>query len=160
MAEQHAQGTATVLGWIDVALALGMPGKPYAGYGCLTGQGNGQGGREHGQKADQLPGYRMIDDTPRPRPRRRGVGRPAGLAPRARGDRPTSCSTPSEPTTARRRCSSTAPTSWSAHPTPPGSPAPGGPSTCIVVCDIVMSETAALADVVLPVTHWAEETAP
>ena len=40
----------------------GMPGKPCAGYGCLTGQGNGQGGREHGQKADQLPGYRMIDD--------------------------------------------------------------------------------------------------
>ena len=61
-AEQHSQGTATVLAWINVALALGMPGTPYAGYGCLTGQGNGQGGREHGQKADQLPGYRMIDD--------------------------------------------------------------------------------------------------
>src|SRR6478735_5704266 len=61
-AEQHAQGTDTVLAWIDVALALGMPGRPHAGYGCLTGQGNGQGGREHGQKADQLPGYRMIDD--------------------------------------------------------------------------------------------------
>ena len=61
-AEQHAQGTATVLGWINVALALGMCGRPFAGYGCLTGQGNGQGGREHGQKADQLPGYRMIDD--------------------------------------------------------------------------------------------------
>jgi assimilatory nitrate reductase catalytic subunit len=28
----------------------------------------------------------------------------------------------------------------------------------LVVCDIVMSETAALADVVLPVTQWAEET--
>ena len=40
----------------------GMPGRTHAGYGCLTGQGNGQGGREHGQKADQLPGYRMIDD--------------------------------------------------------------------------------------------------
>jgi assimilatory nitrate reductase catalytic subunit len=37
-------------------------GKPYCGYGCLTGQGNGQGGREHGQKADQLPGYRKIDN--------------------------------------------------------------------------------------------------
>ncbi|THV08729.1 nitrite reductase, partial [Nocardioides caeni] len=61
-AEQHAQGTATVVAWINVALALGMPGRPFAGYGCLTGQGNGQGGREHGQKADQLPGYRMIDD--------------------------------------------------------------------------------------------------
>ena len=28
----------------------------------LTGQGNGQGGREMGQKASQLPGYRHIDD--------------------------------------------------------------------------------------------------
>ena len=28
----------------------------------MTGQGNGQGGREHGQKADQLPGYRMLAD--------------------------------------------------------------------------------------------------
>ena len=40
----------------------GLPGRPGSGYGCLTGQGNGQGGREHGQKADQLPGYRQIDD--------------------------------------------------------------------------------------------------
>ena len=61
-AEQHSTGSDTVLAWINVALALGMPGTPGAGYGCLTGQGNGQGGREHGQKADQLPGYRMIDD--------------------------------------------------------------------------------------------------
>jgi assimilatory nitrate reductase catalytic subunit len=28
----------------------------------------------------------------------------------------------------------------------------------LVVCDVVLSETAALADVVLPVTQWAEET--
>ena len=27
----------------------------------ITGQGNGQGGREMGQKANQLPGYRHID---------------------------------------------------------------------------------------------------
>jgi assimilatory nitrate reductase catalytic subunit len=43
-------------------LALGKVGRPASGYGCLTGQGTGQGGREHGQKADQLPGYRMIED--------------------------------------------------------------------------------------------------
>jgi assimilatory nitrate reductase catalytic subunit len=60
--EQQAQGSDTVLAWINIALALGMQGKEHAGYGCLTGQGNGQGGREHGQKSDQLPGYRMIDD--------------------------------------------------------------------------------------------------
>ncbi len=60
--EQHTEGTATVTAAINLALALGLPGRPASGYGCLTGQGNGQGGREHGQKSDQLPGYRMIDD--------------------------------------------------------------------------------------------------
>ncbi|MGH7185151.1 MAG: molybdopterin oxidoreductase family protein, partial [Pseudomonadota bacterium] len=61
-AEQHAQGVNNVLAYINLTLALGLVGKPFSGYGCLTGQGNGQGGREHGQKADQLPGYRRIDD--------------------------------------------------------------------------------------------------
>jgi nitrate ABC transporter ATP-binding subunit len=60
--EQQAQGVNNTLAYINIALALGMVGKPNSGYGCLTGQGNGQGGREHGQKADQLPGYRRIDD--------------------------------------------------------------------------------------------------
>jgi len=60
--EQHAQGTDAVQALINLALALGLPGRPLSGYGSLTGQGNGQGGREHGQKADQLPGYRRIDD--------------------------------------------------------------------------------------------------
>ena len=61
-AEQQAQGVNNTLSFINIALALGLVGKPNSGYGCLTGQGNGQGGREHGQKADQLPGYRKIDD--------------------------------------------------------------------------------------------------
>ena len=60
--EQQAQGVNNVRSFINVALALGLIGTPNSGYGCLTGQGNGQGGREHGQKADQLPGYRRIDD--------------------------------------------------------------------------------------------------
>ncbi|MEK7873394.1 MAG: molybdopterin oxidoreductase family protein, partial [Chloroflexota bacterium] len=61
-AEQQAQGVNNVLAYINIALGLGLVGGPFSGYGCLTGQGNGQGGREHGQKADQLPGYRKIDD--------------------------------------------------------------------------------------------------
>jgi assimilatory nitrate reductase catalytic subunit len=60
--EQQAHGVTNALSFIDVALALGLVGRRGSGYGCLTGQGNGQGGREHGQKADQLPGYRRIDD--------------------------------------------------------------------------------------------------
>ena len=61
-AEQQAQGVNNVSACINLALALGLPGRANSGYGCITGQGNGQGGREHGQKADQLPGYRRIDD--------------------------------------------------------------------------------------------------
>ena len=60
--EQQSHGVDNVLAYINLVLALGKAGKPCCGYGCLTGQGNGQGGREHGQKADQLPGYRRIDD--------------------------------------------------------------------------------------------------
>ena len=61
-AEQHSTGTETAHAFINLALALGLPGKPGSGYGTITGQGNGQGGREHGQKADQLPGYRKLAD--------------------------------------------------------------------------------------------------
>jgi assimilatory nitrate reductase catalytic subunit len=60
--EQQSHGVDNALAFINLALALGKSGKPHCGYGCLTGQGNGQGGREHGQKADQLPGYRRLDN--------------------------------------------------------------------------------------------------
>ncbi|MBO0728740.1 MAG: nitrite reductase small subunit NirD [Acidimicrobiaceae bacterium] len=60
--EQQSRGADTVSALINLMLALGRPGRPASGFGCLTGQANGQGGREHGQKADQLPGYRSITD--------------------------------------------------------------------------------------------------
>ena len=60
--EQQSKGVDGVLAFTNLMLALGKVGRAASGYGCLTGQGNGQGGREHGQKADQLPGYRMITD--------------------------------------------------------------------------------------------------
>lgn len=156
-AEQHATGTDTVLAWINLALALGAPGTPYAGYGCLTGQGNGQGGREHGQKADQLPGYRSIEDPVA----REHVARVWEVAP--------------ESLPAKGR---------SAHELLTALGTPDGPKALLVfgsnivvsapnsdrisdrldaldllvVADFVMSETAARADVVLPVTQWAEES--
>ena len=62
-AEQQSQGVNNTLAYINIALALGLVGKPGSGYGSITGQGNGQGSREHGQKSDQLPGYRRIDNA-------------------------------------------------------------------------------------------------
>ncbi|KQY55389.1 MULTISPECIES: molybdopterin oxidoreductase family protein [unclassified Nocardioides] len=156
-AEQHASGSDTVLGWINVALALGMCGKEYAGYGCLTGQGNGQGGREHGQKADQLPGYRMIDDLEA----RAHVASVWGIDPD---------SLPGKGKSAYELLSSLGePDGVKALLVFGSNIVVSAPNASfvsqrldaldlLVVADIVLSETAARADVVLPVTQWAEET--
>ncbi|WP_375605142.1 molybdopterin oxidoreductase family protein [Flavobacterium davisii] len=60
--EHHSKGVDNVLGCINLVLATGRIGKPYCGYTTITGQGNGQGGREHGHKCDQLPGNRDIEN--------------------------------------------------------------------------------------------------
>jgi assimilatory nitrate reductase catalytic subunit len=43
-----------------MVLASGRIGRENCGYATITGQANGQGGREHGQKCDQLPGARDL----------------------------------------------------------------------------------------------------
>jgi assimilatory nitrate reductase catalytic subunit len=154
--EQHVDGTDTATAAINLALVLGLVGRPGSGYGTLTGQGNGQGGREHGQKSDQLPGYRKIAD-----PEHRaavaavwgvdpdvlpGPGVPAvellGMLGRPGGVRALlvhgSNVVVSGPDAGAIRDGLRA-------------------LDLLVVSDFVLSETAELADVVLPVTQWAEE---
>jgi assimilatory nitrate reductase catalytic subunit len=58
--EQQSKGTENVLAAINLGLATGKFGRPGCGVSTITGQGNGQGGREHGHKCDQLPGNRDI----------------------------------------------------------------------------------------------------
>ena len=58
--EHHSNGVKNVLSAINIVLASGRLGRPHCGYGTITGQANGQGGREHGQKCDQLPGGRDL----------------------------------------------------------------------------------------------------
>jgi assimilatory nitrate reductase catalytic subunit len=60
--EHHSNGVQNVLGAINLVLATGRIGRPKSGYGTIVGQANGQGGREHGQKCDQLPGLRDISN--------------------------------------------------------------------------------------------------
>ena len=60
--EHHSHGVQNVLGAINIVLASGRIGHEGCGYATITGQGNGQGGREHGQKCDQLPGARDISN--------------------------------------------------------------------------------------------------
>jgi len=58
--EHHSHGVQNVMSAINIVLASGRIGRPNCGYSTITGQGNGQGGREHGQKCDQLPGGRDL----------------------------------------------------------------------------------------------------
>jgi assimilatory nitrate reductase catalytic subunit len=60
--EHHSHGVQNVLGAINIVLASGRIGRANCGYATITGQANGQGGREHGQKCDQLPGARDISN--------------------------------------------------------------------------------------------------
>jgi assimilatory nitrate reductase catalytic subunit len=155
-AEQQSHGVDNVLAFTNLTLALGLPGKRSSGYGCLTGQGNGQGGREHGQKADQLPGYRKLsnsadrahvaavwgvpeDDLPPP-------GRAAGELFESIGTRGGLRAL------------------WVLGANPVVSAPRAGALEeqlrkldLLVVSDAFLSETARLADVVFPVTQWAEE---
>ncbi|MEU5216524.1 molybdopterin oxidoreductase family protein [Streptomyces sp. NPDC020807] len=153
--EQQSKGTDTVGAWINLCLATGRAGRPYSGYGCLTGQGNGQGGREHGQKADQLPGYRKLDDPaarahvaevwgvpPESLP---GPGRSAyELLDALGGDVRALLLMGSNPVVSAPAAAHVEDRIRSLD--------------FLAVADVVLSETAQLADVVLPVTQWAEET--
>lgn len=153
--EQQSKGTDTVGAWINLCLATGNAGRPLAGYGCLTGQGNGQGGREHGQKADQLPGYRKLTD-PAARAHVAGVwgvdpdslpgpGRSAyELLDALGGDIKALLLMGSNPVVSAPRAAHVEERLRSLD--------------FLAVADVVLSETAQLADVVLPVTQWAEET--
>ncbi|MFF7767958.1 molybdopterin oxidoreductase family protein [Streptomyces massasporeus] len=153
--EQQSKGTDTVGAWINLCLATGRAGRPLSGYGCLTGQGNGQGGREHGQKADQLPGYRKLDD-------------PAARAHVAEvwGVDPDSLPGPGRSAYELLDALGSDIRSLLLMASNPVVSAPRAAHVeerirsldFLAVCDVVLSETAALADVVLPVTQWAEET--
>ncbi|MFF0275065.1 molybdopterin oxidoreductase family protein [Streptomyces sp. NPDC004330] len=153
--EQQSKGTDTVGAWINLCLATGRAGRPLSGYGCLTGQGNGQGGREHGQKADQLPGYRKLDD-PAARAHVAGVW---GVDP----------ATLPGPGRSAYELLDALGTDVRALLLMGSNPVVSAPRAAhvegrlrsldfLAVADVVLSETAALADVVLPVTQWAEET--
>lgn len=154
--EQQSKGVDTVLGFINLALALGKAGRPFSGYGCLTGQGNGQGGREHGQKADQLPGYRKIDNPEH----RSHIARVWGVA-------ESSIPTAGESAYEMLRKLGTE-GGVRALFVFGSNIAVSAPQAAYIeerlraldflcVSDMFLSETAQIADVVLPTTQWAEE---
>lgn len=155
-AEQQSQGVNNTLAYINLALALGLVGRTYSGYGSLTGQGNGQGGREHGQKADQLPGYRKIDDPVA----RTHLARIWGIAP---------ADLPGPGKSAYEILNTLGEEGGVRALLVMGSNiAVSAPNArqierrikeldLLVVADFFLSETAQLADLVLPMAQWAEE---
>ncbi len=154
--EQQSHGVDNSSAYINLALALGAPGKANSGYGSITGQGNGQGGREHGQKTDQLPGYRSIND---PQARQHiaeiwGVGETEIPGPRKPAYELLETLGTDEGARAMLVFGS--------------NPVVSAPNAnlvterikaldLLVVSDFFVSETAELADVVLPAAQWAEE---
>ncbi|WP_448639816.1 molybdopterin oxidoreductase family protein [Geodermatophilus sp. URMC 63] len=155
-AEQHRSGTDTATAWIDLALALGLPGRPGSGWGTVTGQGNGQGGREHGQKADQLPGYRRLADPAA----RAHVAAVWGVDPddlpqpgRSAFELLDALGTDGGVRTLLVLASNVAVSAPDARRVVSRL----GDLDFLAVSDFFLSETAELADVVLPSAMWAEE---
>ncbi|MBU2665203.1 molybdopterin oxidoreductase family protein [Actinoplanes bogorensis] len=151
-AEQHSNGTDTAQAYLNLALALGLVGRPFSGYGTITGQGNGQGGREHGQKADQLPGYRKLDDPAA----RAHVASVWGVDP---DELPGPGKSAYEMLTddALRVLIVLASNIAVSAPHSNHIRRKLRALDFLVVSDIFLSETAELADVVLPTAQWAEE---
>jgi len=154
--EQHRDGHLAVRNFLNLALMTGKIGKPGCGYGAVTGQGNGQGGREHGQKADQLPGYRSIENEAD----RRYVAGVWGIDPDDLPGKGVSAYEMIERAHAGVIRSMLVMGS---------NPIVSNPNALLaeealkrldflVVADLFLSETAQLADLVLPVTSYLENT--
>jgi assimilatory nitrate reductase catalytic subunit len=155
-AEQQSKCTDTVLAFINLVLALGKVGQSNCGYGCLIAQGNGQGGREHGQKADQLPGYRKIDNPAH----RAHIAKVWGIEPE---ELPGPGKSAYEMLDAMGSEGGVHALWLVASNIAVSAPRAGHVQErmdaldFLMVSDIFLSESARRADLVLPTTQWAEE---
>jgi assimilatory nitrate reductase catalytic subunit len=152
--EHQVMGSRNAMAAINLCLATGNLGRPGAGYGTITGQGNGQGGREHGQKCDQLPGMRHFTDPG-------AIEHVAGVW----GIDPSDMPPPGEPIFAQLERMEAGEIRGLVNIC--SNPMVSWPDQArvrrileglelLVVVDIFLSETALLADVVLPGSAWAE----
>lgn len=153
--EHQSKGVDNGVTCANLALATGNFGRPGAGYMTLTGQGNGQGGREMGQKASQLPGERDIENPED----RAYIASVWGID---ESDLPHSgyAATLMIPAMERQEiracfmiCSNPMVSLPDQHTVERALRA----LDLFVVCDFFLSETAQLADIVLPGSVWAED---
>jgi assimilatory nitrate reductase catalytic subunit len=152
--EQQTDGHVAVRNFLNMVLATGKIGKPGCGYGAVTGQGNGQGGREHGQKSDQLPGYRSIESDVD----RSYVAEVWGIDPEKLPRKGVSAYEMMELVHQRAIRALFVMGSNPVVSNPNANLVEQGLSKTdfLVVADMFLSETARMADVVLPVTAYLE----
>ncbi|WP_141501184.1 assimilatory nitrate reductase catalytic subunit NasC [Paenibacillus luteus] len=154
--EQQTDGHVAVRNFLNMVLATGKIGKPGCGYGAITGQGNGQGGREHGQKSDQLPGYRSIENEED----RRYVAGVWGIEP---------AELPRKGVSAYEMMELVHQQEIRSLFVMGSNPVVSNPNAnlveealesleLLVVADMFMSETARMADIILPITAYLENT--
>ncbi len=60
---EHSQGSTTVMGIANLAMATGNVGRPGVGVNPLRGQNNVQGSCDMGSFPHELPGYRHVSDA-------------------------------------------------------------------------------------------------
>ncbi|TSE26829.1 Formate dehydrogenase H [Tepidimonas sediminis] len=154
---QHAHGTENARALIALALLTGQIGRPGTGLHPLRGQNNVQGASDAGLIPMVLPDYRRVADPGARAAAEAAWGLPSGFLPEEpgltvveildaahegrihamliQGENPAM----SDPDAAHARAA----LARLQH---------------LVVIDIFLTETAALADVVLPATAWPEKT--
>ncbi|MYL34690.1 formate dehydrogenase subunit alpha [Pontibacillus yanchengensis] len=153
--EQQSKGVDNVALYSSMSLLKGHIGKFASGVATFTGQGNGQGGREHGQKSDLLPGYRKLTDPEAVK----YISSVWGIDPEEM---------PKPGVSAYEMFDEIQKGNIRAMHVICSNPAVSAPNTeyiwdgfkkldFLVVSDFFLSETAEYADVVLPATSWAED---
>jgi assimilatory nitrate reductase catalytic subunit len=153
--EQQTDGHMTVRNFLNLVLLTGKIGRKGCGYGAVTGQGNGQGGREHGQKCDQLPGYRSIES----REDREYISRVWGIEEKELPGKGVSAYEMMEKVHEKEitgmflMCSNPV----VSNPNAGFVKEAFGKLDFFVAADLFMSETAVLADLVLPAASYLED---
>ncbi|SDH45864.1 formate dehydrogenase subunit alpha [Alteribacillus bidgolensis] len=153
--EQQSKGVDNVTLYTALALVRGQVGNFASGVATFTGQGNGQGGREHGQKSDLLPGYRKLTDPDAVK----YISKVWGIEPEEM---------PKPGVSAFEMFDEIQAGNIRAMHVICSNPAVSAPNTeyvwdsfkkldFLVVNDFFLSETAEFADVVLPAASWAED---
>ena len=153
--EHQSKGVDNGVAAANLALATGNFGRPGAGYMTLTGQGNGQGGREMGQKASQLPGCREIENPED----RAYIASVWGIEERdlPHAGYPATLMIPAMLRQEIRACFMICSNPMVSLPDQHTVERALRELDLFVVTDFFLSETAKLADIVLPGNSWAED---